>query len=65
VEAPPLAVREPFTHVVVHKLERKNRRENTHERDRSTRMKQPQVEEDVEVATIPRRRRKTPSKALP
>jgi hypothetical protein len=28
-------------------------------------MKQPQVEEDVEVATIPRRRRKTPSKALP
>jgi hypothetical protein len=65
VEAPPFAVREPFTRVAVHKLEWK-KREITRERDRSTRRKQPQVEEDVEaLPRYPRRRRKTLSKVLP
>jgi hypothetical protein len=58
--------REPFAREVVHKLERKERRETIHEEDCTTRRKQPQVEEDVEA--LPRhhrRRRKTPSEASP
>jgi hypothetical protein len=64
--APPFAVGEPFAREAVHKLERKGRREIIHEKDRSTRKKQPQVEEDVEaLPRHPQRRRKTPSEALP
>jgi hypothetical protein len=64
VEAPPFTEREPFAREVVHKRER--RREIIHEKDRSTRRKQPQVEEDVEaLPRHPRRRRKTPSEASP
>jgi hypothetical protein len=58
--------RDPFTREVVHKLERKERREIIREEDRSTRRKQPQVEEDVEA--LPRhhrRRRKTLSEVSP
>jgi hypothetical protein len=58
--------REPFVREVVHKLERKERREVIREKDCSTRMKQPQVVEDVEaLPRHPRRRRKTPSEASP
>ena len=66
MEAPPFAEREPFAREAVHKLERKERREIIREKDRSTRRKQPQVEEDVEtLPRHPRRRRKTPSEASP
>jgi carbonic anhydrase len=45
---------------------RKKRREIIHEKDRSTRRKQPQVEEDVEaLSRHPRLRRKTLSEASP
>jgi hypothetical protein len=57
---------EPFTRQVVHKLERKEKREIIREEDRSTRRKQPQVEDDVEA--LPRhfrRRMKTLSVASP
>jgi hypothetical protein len=57
---------EPFSREVVHKLERKERREIIREEDRSTRRKQPQVEEDVEaLPQHPQRRRRTPSEASP
>jgi hypothetical protein len=42
------------------------RREIIREKDRSTRRKQPQVEEDIEaLPRHPRRRRKTPSETSP
>jgi hypothetical protein len=66
VWAPPFAEGEPFTREVVHKLERKVRREIIRKKDRSTRRKQPQVKEDVEaLPRHPRRRRKTPSEESP
>jgi hypothetical protein len=66
VEVPPFAEGEPFSREAVHKLEREKRREIIHEEDRSTRRKQPQVEEDVEaLPRHPRRRRKTLSEASP
>jgi hypothetical protein len=69
VEAPPFAGREPFARKAVHKLERerrRRRREIIREKDRSTRRKQPQVEENVEaLPRHPRRRRRTPSGASP
>jgi hypothetical protein len=49
VEASPFTEREPFSRETVKKVERKKRREIIHEEDRSTLMKQPQVEEDVEA----------------
>jgi hypothetical protein len=50
----------------VHRLESKKRREIIRKKDRSTRMKQPQVEEDVEaLSRHPQRRRKTPMEASP
>jgi hypothetical protein len=49
VWAPPFAEEEPFARDVVHKLERKERREIIREKDRSSPRKQPQVEEDVEA----------------
>ena len=66
MEAPPFAEGEPFAREAVQKLERKKRREIIRKEDRSTRRKQPQVEEDVEaLPRHPRRRRKTPSEASP
>jgi hypothetical protein len=66
VEAPPFIGRESFAQEAVHKLEREKRREITRKKDRSTRRKQPQVEEDVEaLPRHPWRRRKTPSEASP
>ena len=66
MEAPPFAEREPFAREAVHKLEREKRREIIRKEDRSTRRKQPQVEEDVEAQPRhPRRRRKTPSEVSP
>jgi hypothetical protein len=60
VEALPFARREPFAREAVHKLERKERREIIRKEDRSTRRKQPQVEEDIEaLPRHPQRRRKT------
>jgi hypothetical protein len=57
---------EPFAQEAVHKLERKKRREIIRKKDRSTRRKQPQVEEDIEaLPRHPRRRRNTPSEASP
>jgi hypothetical protein len=62
VEASPFTEREPFARETIQKVERKKRREIIREEDRSTRRKQPQVEEDVEaLPRHPRRRRKTPS----
>jgi hypothetical protein len=49
VEAPPFTDGEPFAREVVHKLEREKRREIIRKEDRSTRRKQPQVEEDIEA----------------
>jgi hypothetical protein len=52
--------------VVVHKLKRERRREIIREKDRSTRRKQPQVEEDVEAQPRhPQRRKKTSLEASP
>jgi hypothetical protein len=49
VDVPPFARREPFAREAIHKLEMKERGEIIREKDRSTRRKQPQVEEDVEA----------------
>jgi hypothetical protein len=49
VGAPPFAEREPFTQEAVHNLERKDKREIIHEKDRPSRRMQPQVEEDIEA----------------
>jgi hypothetical protein len=66
MEAPPFTGREPFAREAVYKLEREKRREIIRKNDRSTRRKQPQVEEDVEaLPRHPWRRRKTPSEASP
>jgi hypothetical protein len=65
VEASPFTEGEPFAREVVHKLEREEG-EIIRKKDRSTRRKQPQVEEDVEaLPRHPWRRRKTPSEASP
>jgi hypothetical protein len=62
----PFAEGESFTREVIHKVERKGRREIIREKDRSSPRRQTQVEEDVEaLPRHPRRRRKTPSKASP
>jgi hypothetical protein len=64
--APPFTEGKPFAREVVHKLERKKRREIIREKDRSSLRKQPQVEEDVKaLPRHPRRRRKTPLEASP
>ena len=66
MEALPFAGGESFAREAVHKLEREKMREIIRKKDRSTRRKQPQVEEDVEaLPRHPRRRRKTPSEASP
>jgi hypothetical protein len=58
--------REPFTQVVVHNLERKERRETIREKDRSSPRRQPQVEEDVEaLPRHPQRRKRTSLEASP
>jgi hypothetical protein len=57
--APPFAEREPFTQEAVHNLERKDKREIIHEKDRPSRRMQPQVEEDIEaLPRHPQRRRR-------
>jgi hypothetical protein len=66
VEAPPFVEREPFTREAIQKLERKERKEIIRKKDRSTRRKQPQMEEDVDaLPRHPRRRRKKLSEASP
>jgi hypothetical protein len=65
VEAPPFAGRGSHSPERPSTSYREKRREIIHEKDRSTRRKQPQVEEDVEALPRHPEEKKTPSEVSP